>query len=177
MGLLVFKSIHMAQAQAIYGSVYGTITDSSGAVIPNATITVTDESKGTSVQVTSNQSGEYTVQNLIPDVYDVKATATGFSAVENPGIRVSADTSPKVDLKLAVGTATQNVTVTSEPPELQTDRADVGTVFNQRTISGLPNLGRNFASLQLLIPGAQEMGWTQNNAEDAQGSPTVNIQG
>jgi hypothetical protein len=177
MGLLVFKSINMAQAQAIYGSVYGTITDSSGAVIPNATITVTDESKGTSVQVTSNQSGEYTVQNLIPDVYDVKATATGFSAVENPGIRVSADTSPKVDLKLAVGTATQNVTVTSEPPELQTDRADVGTVFNQRTISGLPNLGRNFASLQLLIPGAQEMGWTQNNAEDAQGSPTVNIQG
>lgn len=85
MGLLMFKSIHMAQAQAIYGSVYGTITDSSGAVIPNATITVTDESKGTSVQVTSNQSGEYTVQNLIPDVYDVKATATGFSAVENPG--------------------------------------------------------------------------------------------
>ena len=153
------------------------MTDPSGAAIPNATITVTDESKGTSVQVTSNQSGEYTVPNLIPDVYDVKAEAAGFSAVENHGIQVSADTSPKVDLKLSVGTATESVTVTTEAPQLQTDRADVGTVFNQKTISGLPIAGRNFASLQLLIPGAQAMGWTQNNAEDSQGSPTVNIQG
>ncbi len=164
-------------AQAIYGTIYGTVTDATGAAIPNATITVTDESKGTSVQATSNQSGEYTVPNLIPDVYDVKAEAAGFRAVENHGVQVSADTSPKVDLKLNVGTATESVTVTTEAPQLQTDRADVGTVFNQKTISGLPIAGRNFASLQLLIPGAQSMGWTQNNAEDSQGSPTVNIQG
>jgi hypothetical protein len=166
-----------AQAQAIYGTIYGTVTDATGAAIPNATITVTDESKGNIVQVTSNQSGEYTVPNLIPDVYDVKADAAGFSPVENRGIQVSADTSPKVDLKLNVGSASESVTVTSAPPELQTDRADVGTVFDQQAISGLPIVGRNFASLQLLIPGAQAMGWTQNNAEDSQGSPTVNIQG
>jgi hypothetical protein len=165
------------QAQAIYGTIYGTVTDVTGAAIPNATITVTDESKGTSVQVTSNQSGEYTVPNLIPDVYDVKAAAAGFGAVENHGIQVSADTSPKVDLKLSVGVASESVTVTTAPPQLQTDRADVGTVFNERTIAGLPIAGRNFASLQLLIPGAQAMGWTQNNAEDAQGSPTVQIAG
>jgi hypothetical protein len=138
---------------------------------------VTDESKGTSVQVTSNQSGEYTVRNLIPDTYDIKATAPGFGTIDNPGIQVSADTSPKVDLKLTVGSASSTVTVTTEAPQLQTDKAEVGTVFNQKTISGLPIAGRNFASLQLLIPGAQSMGWTQNNAEDAQGSPTVNIQG
>jgi outer membrane receptor protein involved in Fe transport len=164
-------------AQAIYGSIYGQVTDQSGAAVPNATITVSDESKGTSVQATSNQSGEYTVPNLIPDVYDVKAEAPGFRAVENNGVQVSADTSPKVDLKLSVGNATESVTVTTEAPQLQTDRADVGTVFNQKTISGLPIAGRNFASLQLLIPGAQAMGWTQNNAEDAAGSPTVQIAG
>jgi hypothetical protein len=166
-----------ALAQVIYGSIYGTVTDATGAAVPNATITVTDNSKGTSVQTTSNQSGEYTVPNLIPDSYDVKATATGFSPVENRGVQVSADTSPKVDLKLSVGNTSDTVTVTSEAPQLQTDRAEVGTVFNEKTISGLPITGRNFASLQLLIPGAQSMGWTQNNAEDAQGSPTVNIQG
>jgi hypothetical protein len=154
--LCMCKSTYTAQAQAIYGSVYGTVTDKTGAAIPNATITVTDQSKGTAVQVTSNQSGEYTVPNLIPDVYDVKASAAGFSPVENRGLQV---------------------TVTTAAPQLQTDRADVGTVFNQRTISDLPIQGRNFASLQLLIPGAQSMGWTQNNAEDSQGSPTVNIQG
>ena len=119
-------------AQAIYGSIYGQVTDQSGAAVPNATITVSDESKGTSVQATSNQSGEYTVPNLIPDVYDVKAEAPGFRAVENNGVQVSADTSPKVDLKLSVGNATESVTVTTEAPQLQTDRADVGTVFNQK---------------------------------------------
>ena len=54
-----------------------------GAAIPNVTITITDKSKGTSVQVTTNESGEYLVPNLIPDVYDVKASATGFGTVEN----------------------------------------------------------------------------------------------
>jgi len=175
--LCICKSTYIAQAQAIYGSVYGTVTDKTGAAIPNATITVTDQSKGTAVEVTSNQSGEYTVPNLIPDVYDVKASAAGFAPVENRGIQVSADTSPKVDLQLSVGVATESVTVTTAAPQLQTDRAEVGTVFNQRSISDLPIQGRNFASVQLLIPGAQAMGWTQNNAEDAQGSPTVNIAG
>ncbi len=175
--LFTLKSTYTAQAQAIYGSVYGTVTDKTGAAIPNATVTVTDESKGTAVQVTSNQSGGYTVPNLIPDVYDVKASAGGFAPVENRGVQVSADTSPKVDLQLTVGVATESVTVTTAAPQLQTDRAEVGTVFNQRSITDLPIQGRNFASLQLLIPGAQAMGWTQNNAEDAQGSPTVNIAG
>src|SRR5580698_1570810 len=124
---------HAAQAQVIHGSIYGQVTDTTGAVVPNATITVTDTSKGTAVQVTTNESGEYLVPNLIPDTYEVKASATGFGTVNEPGIQVSADTSQKVDLKLSVGNTTDTVTVTTEPPQLQTDRADVGTVFNERT--------------------------------------------
>jgi len=167
----------LVQAQVIYGSIFGQVTDTSGAAVPNATLTVTDKGKGTSVQVTSNESGEYRVPNLIPGVYDVKATAPGFGTVVNPGVQVAADTSPKIDLKLTVGNTSETVTVTEEPPQLQTDKAEVGSVFNEKSIDGLPIPNRNFASLQLLIPGAQSMGWTQNNAEDAQGSPTVNIQG
>jgi hypothetical protein len=163
--------------QAIYGSIYGQVTDQTGSVVPNATITITDESKNTSVQVTSNAQGEYLVEHLIPDVYDITATASGFQTQENKGIQVSADTSPKVDLKLKVGTSTQTVEVTSEVPLLKTDRADVAKVFDQRTVSDLPIAGRNFASLELLIPGAQVMAWSQNSAEDFQGSPTVNING
>jgi hypothetical protein len=163
--------------QAIYGSIYGQVTDQTGSVVPNATITVTDESKNTSVQVTSNAQGEYSVEHLIPDVYDITATATGFETQENKAIQVSADTSPKVDLKLQVGASTQTVEVTGELPQLKTDRADVAKVFDQRTVSDLPIAGRNFASLELLIPGAQVMAWSQNSAEDFQGSPTVNING
>ena len=139
--LCMCNSTYTAQAQAIYGSVYGTVTDKTGAAIPNATITVTDQSKGTAVQVTSNQSGGYTVPNLIPDVYDVKASAAGFAPVETPGIQVSADTSPKVDLQLSVGAASESVTVTTAPPQLQTDRAEVGIVFDQRSVSGSAHPG------------------------------------
>ena len=163
--------------QAIYGSIYGQVTDSSGAAIANATVTVKDVAKGTSVQTTTNSIGEYSVEHLIPDVYDVAVAATGFRGAESKGIRVSADTSPKLDLKLDVGSATETVTVTGEVPQLKTDRADVGLVLNEKTVSDLPNSGRNFASLELLIPGTQVMGWSQNTAENPQGSPTVQING
>src|SRR5229473_7848084 len=163
--------------QAIYGSIYGQVTDQTGAVVPNATITVTDVSKNTSTQVTSNAEGEYSVEHLIPDVDVFSATVSGFQTQQTRGIQVSADTSPKVDLKLQVGSSTQTVEVNSEIPQLKTDRADVAKVFDQRTVSDLPIAGRNFASLELLIPGAQVMAWSQNSAEDFQGSPTVNING
>ena len=164
-------------AQASYGSVFGQITDSSGAAIANATVTAKDVTKGTSVQGTTNSVGEYSVDHLIPDVYDISASAPGFKGAETKGIQVFADTSPKVDLKLEVGSATETVTVTGEIPELKTDRADVGIVLDQKTVSDLPNIGRSFASLELLLPGTQVMGWSQNTAEDAAGSPTVQVNG
>jgi hypothetical protein len=163
--------------QAVYGSIYGQVTDNSGAAVQNASITVTDVAKGTSVQVNTNASGEYSVQHLIPDVYNVSATMSGFKKQETPAIRVSADTSAKVDFKLEIGSATESITVTAEPPQLKSDRADVALVLNERTVSDLPNLGRNFASLEMLIPGTQVMGWSQNAAEDPQGSPTVQVLG
>jgi hypothetical protein len=175
--LLAACTVGSLQGQAIYGSIYGQITDSSGAAIANATITVKNVAKGTSVTATTSAVGEYAVEHLIPDVYDVAVAATGFRGVENQGIRVSADTSMKVDLKLDVGSASETVTVTSEAPQLKTDRADVALVLNEKTVSDLPNSGRNFASLELLIPGTQVMGWSQNTAENPQGSPTVQING
>ncbi len=92
--------------QAIYGSIYGQVTDSSGAAVANATVTVKNVTKGTSVQVTTTAIGEYSVEHLIPDVYDVAVAATGFRGTESKGIRVSADTSPKVS-RPAVAAALQ----------------------------------------------------------------------
>ena len=163
--------------QAIYGSVFGQVTDATGAGIANATITVTDVTKNTSVQSTTNSTGEYAVSHLIPDDYDITVSAPGFKGAATKGIRVSADTSPKVDIKLEIGSTTETVTVTGEIPQLKADRADVALVLDQKTVSDLPNIGRNLASLELLIPGTQVMGWSQNQAEDASGSPTVQING
>ena len=105
-----------ASAQSVYGSVFGTVSDKSGAVIPNATITVTDEAKGTVVTATSNGSGDYSVPHLIPDVYDLKVVAKGFKPFETKGITVQADTAPRIDPTLDVGSDTgTTVEVNAEP--------------------------------------------------------------
>jgi hypothetical protein len=169
---------NLSRAQAIYGNIFGTVTDKAGAVVPNATITVTDESKGTSVEAHSNASGDYTVQHLIPDTYDIKVAVGGFKTFEQKGIVVSADTSAKVDVALEVGGESETVTVNADTvPELKADRADVSTVFSRRTVDSLPLVNRNFTSLQLLLPGAQQLGWSHAADENPQGSQQIQIDG
>lgn len=164
-------------AQAVYGSIYGTVTDSTGAAVPGATVTVTDESKGNSVTTTTNASGGYTVQSLIVDYYDVKVTAPGFETADNPHVHVYVDTAPKVDVVLKVGASTQTVQVTSAAPLLDTDKADVATILNEKYMTNLPVPNRNFTSLELLLPGAQALPWSHASDENPQGSRQIQIDG
>ncbi|HUX45131.1 MAG TPA: TonB-dependent receptor [Terracidiphilus sp.] len=167
-----------AKAQSVYGSIFGTVTDSTGAAIPGAMITVKDESKGTIVTATSNASGDYSVPHLIPDVYDLKVTAKGFQSFEATGIAVQADTAPRIDPTLQVGGAATTITVNADTqPMLKTDRADVSTVFNQQQVSSLPVGDQNFTNLQLLLPGAQLLGWSHAADENPQGSKQIQIDG
>ncbi len=169
---------HVSQAQAVYGSVFGTVTDNTGASIPNATITVTDEAKGTSVTAQSNGSGDFTVEHLIPDLYDIKVSASGFQAFETQHLQVNADTGAKVAAQLTVGAASQTVQVNAnEVPELKTDRADVSMVLSARTVDSLPVPNRNFTNLELLLPGAQLLGWSHAADENPQGSSQIQIDG
>ncbi len=169
---------HVAHAQAVYGSVYGTVTDASGAAIPGATITITDEGKGTSVTAKSNESGNYTVEHLIPDNYTVKVEAAGFKGFETQHLQVLADSSPKVDASMQTGGASETVNVNADSiPSLKTDRADVATTFDQKTVADLPIQGRNFTSLQLLLPGAQQLGWSHAADENPQASQQIQIDG
>ena len=164
--------------QAVYGSIYGTVADATGAVVPNANLVVTDTAKGTTVTVQSNASGEFTVDHLIPDVYDVKATAAGFQGFEQKGIQIFADTAVKVQVTMTVGAAEQTVEVDADTvPLLKTDRADVSTVFAQKEVQDLPLANRNFTSLQLLLPGAQLLGWSHAADENPQGSQQIEVDG
>lgn len=172
-------SLAPARAQSVYGSIFGTVTDTTGAVVPGATVTVTDETKGTVVTVISNDTGDYTVSHLIPDVYDLKVETKGFDTFISKGITVQADTSPRVDvpLKVAGGTG-QTVEVNADTvPELKTDRADVATVFDQQEVSDLPVGDQNFTNLQLLLPGAQLLGWSHAADENPQASRQIQIDG
>lgn len=167
-----------ARAQSVYGSIFGTVTDKSGAAIPGATITVTDVSKGTVVTTTSNASGDYSVPHLIPDVYNLKATAKGFQTFVADNVQVLANTAPRIDPILNVGSATTTVQVNADQqPELKTDRADVGAIFDQQQISSLPVGDQNFTNLQMLLPGAQRLGWSHAADENPQGSQQIQIDG
>ena len=177
--LLVWLSslVPSAVAQAVYGSIFGTITDNTGAVIPNATITVTDIAKGISVTTQTSASGDYRVQHLIPDTYRVDIEASGFSKSSADNVIVYADTSPKVDLQLSVAGASNTVTVSSAAPLLQTDRAEVSTILNARAVQDLPNFNRNFTAFELLTPGTSYIGWNVGEANNPQRSQQIEVNG
>ncbi len=168
-----------ASAQSVYGSIFGTVSDASGAVIPNALVTVTDVSKGTVVTVSSNASGDYSVPHLIPDVYNLKVVAKGFKPFETQGITVQADAAPRVDPTLTIGSDTgTTVTVSADAvPLLKTEKADVSTIFDQQQVSSLPVGDQNFTNLQLLLPGAQVLGWSHAADENPQASQQIQVNG
>jgi hypothetical protein len=167
-----------AAAQAIYGQILGTVTDATGAAIPNATVVVTDAGKGTSVTLTSNAAGEFTADHLIPDIYNVKVSANGFKGYEQKGLQVFADGSATVAAALSVGGSDQTVTVDADAvPQLKTDRADVAVNFTSQELQDLPIPDHNFANLQLLLPGAVQLGWSHAADENPQGSKQIEIDG
>src|ERR1035441_8559604 len=106
--------ITSTSARSVYGSIFGTVTDKTGAALQGALITVKDEAKGTVVTVTSNGTGDYSVPHLIPDVYDLKVTAKGFKAFETKGISVEADAAPRIDPALDIGGETKTVEVNAD---------------------------------------------------------------
>jgi len=168
-----------ASAQSVYGSIFGTVSDNTGAVIPDATISVTSATKNTTVTVTSNGSGDYSVPHLIPDTYNLRVVAKGFNPFEAKGIVVQADTSPRIDPTMEVGSDTgTTVQVNADAvPLLKTDRADVSTVFDQQQISSIPVGDQNFTNLQLLLPGAQKLGWSHAADENPQASQQIMVNG
>ncbi len=119
-------------AQAVFGSIFGTVTDASGAAIPNATVTVTDVDKQIGETVQTNGSGNYRFVRLVPDKYMVKVTAGGFATAETDGVEVVANGAPKVDESLAIASSTQQVVVSSAPVALQTEPCRCQTASTNR---------------------------------------------
>jgi hypothetical protein len=182
LSLVAFASLLLvvsSSAQsAIYGTIVGTVTDKTGAAVPGATVTVTDIAKGTVTSQKTNAAGDFTVPYLVPDVYNVKISFTGFKTFEAKSLQVLADTAPRIDAKLEVGVQTTTVEVNAESqPELKTETTDVATVFNDQQVSSLPVGDQNFTNLQLLLPGAQLLGWSHAADENPQASKQIQIDG
>src|SRR5271169_2159412 len=167
-----------ASGQAVFGSIIGTVTDPQGNAVVGAKVTVTSITKSFTYDTATNESGNYAVTHLIPDIYKVHIEATGFKAYDVPSVTVSADTSTSVDASMQVGAVTQTVEVTGDIPQLQTDRADVDIQFSQKYIEDLPVLNRNFTNFELLSPGAQKLvGWSHAATENPQGGGQIFVNG
>jgi outer membrane receptor protein involved in Fe transport len=175
--LLLVSSAAPASAQAVYGSISGTITDNTGAVLPGVTVTITSVERKTSDVVVSNESGFYVKDRLLPGTYEVKAELQGFKQAIFPRANVSVDTNTPLNIGLELGEVSEQVTVTGVSPLLRTDRADVATTFESRQITDLPVLDRNFTKFVLLTPGTQQLGWQHAASENPQGSTQTMVNG
>ncbi len=172
----------IAHAQVQTGSITGTVTDSSNAVLPGATVTLTGERLigGTAVQVT-DAGGIYRFDRLSPGAYAVKIELQGFKSITNGDVRVNAAFVATVNGKLEVGNVSESITVTGESPTVDTRSNVQQTVMNQEILEGVPT-GRDPWSLAKLIPGVQvatyDVGGTQSmqqSALSAHGSNTNDV--
>ncbi|MGA2601201.1 MAG: carboxypeptidase-like regulatory domain-containing protein, partial [Bryobacteraceae bacterium] len=177
LALAVLLTAPFAFSQQVFGSIYGTVTDPSGAAVANVKVTISDIDKGTSFDVTTDSSGNYTKGQLIPDRYKVTAESAGFQKVTSDAIPVRVDEAARFDVKLTVGNVSTEVEVTAAAPLLQADRADVAQTFTAQQITDLPNIGRNMQSMELLQPGSAKLGWQHASDENPQGSVQMVVDG
>ena len=163
-----------AFAQVDEGSVTGVVQDATGAVVPNAKVTLLNKDQGLSLVTTANSSGDYTFSPVRIGNYSVSADAPGFSVTTQENVNVAVSQNVRINIQLKPGAETQTVEVTTAPPQLQTEDASVGQVVNERSVNNLPLNGRNFTFLAQLSAGvnssqADTRGNASNGAFTANG--------
>ncbi|PYV26296.1 MAG: hypothetical protein DMG27_07250, partial [Acidobacteria bacterium] len=149
---LVFCNNAFGQAQVL-GKISGTITDSTGAVVPGAKVTITNKNTQQSYPSTTNDSGYYVVVNLPAGTYDVTTEKEGFERCTNADAHLDPAEAVQVNCALQVGQVTQTVEVSAAALSVQTEEAKVSRVINDTQIEEMPVNGRNFATLLALQPG------------------------
>jgi hypothetical protein len=142
------------KAQMATAVLQGTVTDPSGAAVPNAQILIRNEATGVEWKSQTNNAGIYLVAGLPPGLYHVEVSRTGFQTYVATALKLDVGTTVVRNVKLKVGQVSQQVVVTGGAPVLQTGSISVGQVINQNTVQNIPLNGRHFVDLGLLIPGS-----------------------
>jgi len=166
-------------AQAVFGNIAGTVTDPSGAFVPDVVVSIQDTERGISYKASSNSSGNFTQTHLLSGRYEVHAAAAGFAAFTAFAV-VQVDATTQIDVQLKLGTSETGVTVNAEAPLLKLDRAEVSTTLTANELEKLPILDRNVINLMLVVPGTARPstgGGGVASAEDQQGDPGFPVNG
>jgi hypothetical protein len=140
-------------AQVSGATLSGTVSDASGSAVPNATVSIKNNATGITHDITTDPAGFYSVPNLPPAVYDVKTTASGFSTQTQSGITLTVGAEQTLNFSLKVGNVSENVTVTSEAPQVELTSSALSGEVDETTVRELPLNGRDWSSLSVLEPG------------------------
>ena len=173
--VLVVLAVGRLTAQTVYtGTITGSVKDTTGAVIPNATVVVTNTATGVENQVATTSVGDYTVPNLIPGQYSVLGEATGFAKEEVTGITLVVDQQARVNIVLKVGAESATVTVTADAVQLDTDTSAISQLVSSQQVTDLPLDGRNFTDLLFIGAGATTIGGEQSGHPGAGDAISIN---
>jgi hypothetical protein len=175
---LLCISSRTAIAQAVYGSIKGTLSDISGKPIVGARVTMSSVAKGTRYRTTTDASGFYSANDVSPDDYSLRIEANGFKTFQNPLVTVYADNTSMVNPKLVPGSAAEVVTGSAaDVSVLKIDRTDVATILSKRQVENLPLQQQNVSDLEILAPGAVQVKPTLSVVQNPQQGVYINING
>ncbi len=173
--LLAVSDRLFAQAGAT-GTILGTVTDNTGAIIPNAKVKVTNTGTGAVVNMTTSSSGDFNASSLNPGSYSVSVEMAGFQKSVTTPFSLAVDQKIRVNLELKAGAVTETVQVTAQAVTLDTDSSAIGQLVSQKQVEQLPLNGRNFMQLLLLGAGAVTVGGEQGTMRQGVGN-AVSING
>lgn len=176
----LFLAPHALVAQVLQGSLTGVVTDSTGAVVMGANVSVVNSDTGFTREAKSNDAGVFNFSDLQPGTYTVTITASGFGEFKQNGTPIQANTVARVNAPLSTASSKQEVTITAAAPLLQTDRAETSYNLTQQQLGELPTTGttgRNFQSLYRLVPGSSPPAEQNSQAANPQRSQAVNVNG
>jgi carboxypeptidase family protein/TonB-dependent receptor-like protein len=177
-GFVLLGAVQRADAQVLFGSVSGTVSDQSGAGVPRAHVTLVNKATSVQKEADTDESGHYTITDVAPGSYDMKVTASGFKPLTQTNLMVAANTVMNGDAKLQVGAVSEQVTVEASTVSLQTEKTDVHTELTEKAILNMPlNQYRNFQTLINLVPGATPGRFQNAIADTPERALSTNING
>jgi hypothetical protein len=150
---LLFAVVAMAFGQGNTGSIVGTVTDPSGAVVPNVRVIATNTGTGVQSTVLTDSLGNYTIGLLPPGTYQIDAEVTGFKKFQRQSVNLEMTRQLRIDIALETGAVSETVSVDATTPLLETETGALSTTIENRQVTSLPTLGRNPQDFRLLVPG------------------------
>src|SRR5262245_54447621 len=177
MTLITLALLGSAAAYAQAATITGRVTDPSGAVVPQATVTAKSADTGVSSVTETTSEGYYTLSTLQPGRYELTVAKQGFVPVRQTGLELTVQQVARLDISLKLGAVAETIEVAAQTPLLESESSTVGQVIGNRQVTELPLLGRNTYALAMLVPGVRPSAGVNNLVIDQISTVSYSING